>query len=368
MDTKQNLFIKSITGNISEEEEKLLKQWLNESKQNRKDYETFIAIWESISTVKPHQMPEIDKEWSSLYERLKLYENKLQTNALTPINNILTLLQKVKIKSLFIPKLKPALNLALIIFFMIICLIFLNKENSNSKLTSQSNLKTIITKNKEHKNFVLPDGSKVFLNGASSVKFYKKFNEVVRQINLTGEAYFSVVKDHRPFVVITNNAKVTVLGTKFDVWARNEKTRVVVKEGKVALSSKKDNGKKVDLSSGQLSYISKDMEPVQPTKVNADNFLGWMNGKLVFNHTPLKEILNELEIFYDVKLNVENNNIANYTLSGTFELSNTSDIASKGYGNYNIDSILSMICLSLQLDYEKKQGEYFIKQRNNIIK
>jgi transmembrane sensor len=86
---------------------------------------------------------------------------------------------------------------------------------------------------------VLPDGSQVYLNRNSSVSYDKSFDP--RNINLKGEAYFSVVPGENPFIVNTSLGEVKVLGTEFDVKAEAEELEVEVEEGVVNLKTKHDN-------------------------------------------------------------------------------------------------------------------------------
>lgn len=341
--------IKSITKNINDEEEQLLKNWLSDSDKNRKEYEKISTLWEITLPKEIPQMPQIDEEWEALYNRIILYNNESSKEKSSKKYFKIRLIPQPETHYplVGIPKFKPALSAAMLILLILIGIIFLNRNTNHQ-------IKTLTTSSKERKHLTLSDGSTVYLNSNSSIKYLENFKENIREVNLIGEAYFSVVKNYRPFVVVTNNAKITVLGTKFDVWARNEKTRVIVKEGKVTLSSKKSESKKINLLSGQTSFVSKDMEPAPPTNVDTDNMLAWINGKLIFNHTPLIEVIEELERCFNTKLILENSIDKNKTLTGTIDL----------FENYDIDSVLSMICLTFQLEYEKKGNEYIIKQRN----
>jgi ferric-dicitrate binding protein FerR (iron transport regulator) len=130
------------------------------------------------------------------------------------------------------------------------------------------------------------------------------------------------------------------LGTKFNVRSRDGKTQVYVKDGKVNLAQQNLNRAGVVLSKGELSTVVKNEMPASPVDVDPDPQLGWLEGKLVFNHTPLPEIIEEMERFYDVKILLQDNSLKSYSLTGSFKSS-------------IIENVLSMICLALDLTYIK---------------
>ena len=108
-------------------------------------------------------------------------------------------------------------------------------------------MREVIIKNKELKEITLSDGTKVKLDAGSSIKFPDKFEDDKREVFLNGEAYFKVTSDlQTPFIVHTNQAEITVLGTKFNVraWDQTHKVAVVVVDGKVSLRPEGVNNNK----------------------------------------------------------------------------------------------------------------------------
>jgi ferric-dicitrate binding protein FerR (iron transport regulator) len=207
----------------------------------------------------------------------------------------------------------------------------------------------IISSERENRILQLPDGSTVLLNSLSRLEYLVPFNEKAREIKLTGEGYFSVIHEKRPFIITTDNARISVLGTKFDVKSSDEKTSVVVREGHVKLSQSRGNLKEVDLLSGQKSIVIKNQDPGTPVNVNSDYLLEWMNGKFVYDRTPLYEIIDDLQRYYNVKISFSDNKIKPLTLTGAFNKD-------------NLENILSAICIANGLNYRKVNGEYLIIQ------
>jgi transmembrane sensor len=340
----QKLCIKEITGNITEREKHLLQDWLAKSDENISEFEKLKDIWAIPGREELPDTIDINMEWTKLNKKLQLLDrdNSIESSFFKKLSSV---------QDFFIPKLKPILAGIFVLFISILGIYIFDKK------VPEPQLNIITSSNNEYKNIELPDGSTVYLNSGSSIEYLsqsgdskKIFNNGKRNVSLKGEAFFSVTRDNSPFIITTANAKITVLGTKFDVLARNENTRVVVKEGKVNFSQK-INSKGINLLKDQLSCINKDSEPSKPKVVDPGYFLSWMHGNLVFYRTPLSEITSDLERRYNVNISLGDDSLKNYTLTGSFK-------------NSNADSSLSMICLALGLDFEKQNNRYIIKEKD----
>lgn len=151
-------------------------------------------------------------------------------------------------------------------------------------------------------NLTLPDGSKVILNSGSSLTYPLRFDDSVRMVKLSGEAYFEVAKDKKhPFKVENDGQILTVLGTHFNIKSYpNEVTETTLLEGKVALSSNLTNAK-ITLSPGQQSKFDKNR--FETKNVNAEEAIAWSRNLFVFNHMTLGQIFKVLERYYNVEIN-----------------------------------------------------------------
>lgn len=343
MDIQQfrKLCEKAVTGNINNNEEGLLNKHLAESQEFRTEYENIKIIWAKTSPAEISQVTDVEIEWNKLNNRIVSAKSQSYSKD--------SIFSKIYsgVSSLFSPKIKPAFSLVLIMLLLVTGIYIFRKE-----APEPLQYKIISTLYKETRQVQLPDGSIIYLNSGSSIKYPEKFDDNAREVSLKGEAFFSVTKGKGHFTVITDNARTTVLGTKFNVRSRDEKTEVFVKEGRVNLAPKTISTSSVILTEGQLSRIVKNELPSKPTKANAEYFTGWMNGELAFNQTRLEEIAEELERTYNTKIYFENGNIKTHTLTGTFK-------------NDNLDNVLTMICLTLELDFEKQQNGYLIKSKIN---
>lgn len=337
-----NLCVNAVSGNINEKDKRILDDWVSESPENRIEFEKIKDIWAKTGPEDFPVLPDPSDAWHELDARIKEFNSVKKNNTAAPL----------PAASGFF-RLKPVLSAALVILFFL-SIVFLWKLEMGGP-----NLKSMITGNKERKQISLSDGTGILLNSASRIQYPQEFDEQQRKIILSGEAFFSVAKDNRPFLILTDNAEIKVLGTKFNVRSRNGKTRVFVKDGKVNLAQN-SGSKGVVLSKGQVSSINKEEAPAAPVSADPDLQLGWIEGRIVFNQTPLPEIADEIERHYDVKVFLDEKSLESYSLTGSFK-------------NGSIDSVLEMICLALDLDYSRQPSagiddkeQFVIKQKSAI--
>lgn len=180
--------------------------------------------------------------------------------------------------------------------------------------TSQN---TISTPRGGQYTLTLPDGTKVWLNAASSLKFPTAFSKVnERKVALSGEAYFEVAKLKIPFIVTTDQQKVEVLGTHFDINAYPDEphTRTTLLEGSIRVSSLK-TGHEVTLSPGEASILKPAGLSVQ--KADMERNTDWKNGVFIFKNESLEEIMRKLARWYDVEVVYEPGAPRQETFSGS---------------------------------------------------
>lgn len=147
---------------------------------------------------------------------------------------------------------------------------------------------------------ILADGSKVWLNSASTLKFPTKFSAAERLVELSGEGYFEVAKDReRRFRVKSASAEVEVLGTHFNVSAYPDEaiTRTTLLEGSVKVS---DHNKSLLIKPGQQARITKGAPGIALSEVDTDEAVAWKDGYFVFSDTDIHTIMRHLSRWYDV--------------------------------------------------------------------
>ncbi|MEI7527189.1 MAG: FecR domain-containing protein [Mariniphaga sp.] len=164
--------------------------------------------------------------------------------------------------------------------------------------------------------FKLPDGSEVWLNSGSAITFPHQYG-AVRNVELTGEGYFHVVKDGKPFIVKTGYGNVEVKGTSFDVKAyENENFVTTLVEGSVKVSDR--TNQIATLEPGQQSIITSENK-FTTRVVNTDLTTSWREGKLIFIKEPFANVVKELERWYNVKIELQGERLKKLGYTGTIE-------------------------------------------------
>lgn len=146
---------------------------------------------------------------------------------------------------------------------------------------------------------ILPDGTRVWLNAATELKYPVAFHAKERRVYLKGEAYFEVAPDkNRPFYVETEEVKIRVLGTVFDVNTHYTRgVRTVLVEGAVALEW--GDQKEIRMKPGELADFDRTTTEVTLKEVDVTSYISWKEGYFVFEDEPLEEIMHTLSLWYD---------------------------------------------------------------------
>jgi transmembrane sensor len=147
---------------------------------------------------------------------------------------------------------------------------------------------------------VLEDGTKVWLNAASSIRFPVVFVGKQRIVEITGEAYFEVAKNkQKPFQVMCNGAMIEVLGTHFNVnaYADEESMNTTLLEGSVKVV--KGSNQKI-IKPGEQAQVHIDGSVRSTTSINMDEVVAWKNNSFLFDNTDVKKLMRQLSRWYDV--------------------------------------------------------------------
>lgn len=177
---------------------------------------------------------------------------------------------------------------------------FVLKETETKKTALSYN--TISTPNGGKYNVILSDGTKVYLNASSSLKFPNSFNGNQRNVTLTGEAFFEVAKNKaKPFIVNASNMEVKVLGTHFNVMAYSDEKSIqtTLVEGAVELKSKNT---KALLKPGEQGSFSDQDNSINVANVDVSVVTAWKDGYFVFDNSSLPELMRQLARWYDLKI------------------------------------------------------------------
>jgi len=191
---------------------------------------------------------------------------------------------------------------------------------------------TINTPNGGQYQLVLADGTRVWLNAASSLKFPTEFNGNNRTVELTGEAYFEVAKDkHKPFNVKTANQTVQVLGTHFNVNSYTDEAvvKTTLLEGSVKVYSATAS---VLINPGQQALLSNNQLLVNKDP-DVNEVIAWKNGMFQFNEADIQTIMRQIARWYDIDVEFKGK-IPDYTYHGKISR------------NSNVSQVLKILELS----------------------
>jgi ferric-dicitrate binding protein FerR (iron transport regulator) len=190
-------------------------------------------------------------------------------------------------------------------------------------------------------NLLLADGTKVWLNAASSLTYFTANTGRVREVTITGEGYFEVVKNAaRPFIVKKGATSVTVLGTHFNVNAYDdeENMKVTLLEGRVKVVNGQwpmVNGKTAILKPGEQAVLKANSPFTIDHSPDLQQVIAWKNGWFSFNDADVPALMRQLARWYDIKVEYEGN-IPAQTFSGDINRSLTLNQVMKGVAKTGI--------------------------------
>ena len=203
---------------------------------------------------------------------------------------------------------------------------------------------------------ILPDGSLVVLNAASTLKYPLHFDEKLRKVSFTGEAYFEIAKlvdkqkKRIPFYVYSNNQIVEVLGTHFNInsYDNEEYSKTTLLEGSVKITNEKSTAIAKILKPGQQAVIKRGDVQTKILIADEAQALAWKDGYFLFKNTNIKDVVNELERWYNVDIQYDD----------AMEFENITGYISR---NVKISSVLKMLQLSGIVNYEISGSKIIIK-------
>ena len=165
---------------------------------------------------------------------------------------------------------------------------------------------TLLTAEGNVGEFTLPDGTHVWLNGKSRLRFPAEFSDRSREVTLSGEAFFEVMKDSlRPFRVAMSDLKIEVLGTSFDAigYAAGSHEQIILKTGSVRVLGG-NTAAPITLRPDEKLSFDRYSKTIAVEHVDARNYCRWFESRLVFDNTPLADIVTNLERRYNVEISV----------------------------------------------------------------
>lgn len=222
-----------------------------------------------------------------------------------------------------------------------------NDQEWVDKVTSQTQKGT----------FTLPDGSTVFLNTNSRIRFPMSFSDDKREVILEGEGFFDVVKNKKkPFEVISNGVLTRVLGTSFNINAANEGlVEVVVASGKVGVTNDLTEGANLNLiAPNQKATVNRFNEKVHVEEIDIDEELAWKAEKMSFDFVPFEEVITTIGSMYHIQIEIQGDVDESCTIRST-------------YSNKSLYSILYGLKNIVDFEWEKVDDRKIIINYKSCI-
>ncbi len=224
---------------------------------------------------------------------------------------------------------------------------------SNAGFFTQNNWVVVSTDAGQQSKITLPDGTEVWLNAATEVKYCA--TQDYRRVKLSGEAYFEV--EHAPdfpFVVETEDVSISVLGTKFSVshYPDSKITDASLLTGKITASALGSN-EDIEITPGQKIVYNSDIEEFTRSALRGKNHVAWRYGVLIFDNESFDELIQKLERYYAVKFIYETKDFSNVHYTGTLD-------------NLSIEKVLEFINLTIPVAYEIDNKTIQLRFSENI--
>ena len=313
------LIMDHLTGALSDNKQGQLDEWRSASDENEELFVWMQKMWKTLCLSDYDETFNKERAYRLFCERVEAENAK--RNHITKRNHPAFILPDAhKIKRLRRIALYSAFSLLLIVsvgYFAYRYVIFPSTQEQTILLLE------VDAPSGSKKHFSLEDGSKVWLNAGSRLQYDSEYGRTNRALSLFGEAYFEVAKNEQfPFIVNVEGIKIKVLGTHFNVnaYSENNGVSVALLEGSVEMITKKDA---TMLLPGNMARYDNATGKITAATNAGNNALAWMDNRLVFNGETFEQIICMLERTYNVKVNIQNEQIKKRCFAGDFSNNET---------------------------------------------
>jgi ferric-dicitrate binding protein FerR (iron transport regulator) len=332
--TRDSLIVKYYQGTLSREENQHLLEWVNLNAENRQLFEDTQKVWQKSRNPAAEIDFDTEQEWIKLSNHIQPspFQKKAEKDGPHIVKHLNPWLWR---------SIAAAITLLLVAF-----LVVYQPWSANN----QSVFVTKSTANQVKQRHLLPDGSVVWLNENSTIRYAEKFSTSTREVYLAGEAFFEVTEDpQKPFIIHGNHTITQVVGTSFNLKTKPEEAivEVTVVSGKVRFFRENAPQKQVTLTAGMKGLYQSGLDSLYHIENTNANFRAWQDNRLIFDNSQLKEILPIVEKHYKTSIKPDNPAILNCRFTSTFEQA-------------RLEEILQAITLSLDLHYHYDGKKYIL--------
>ncbi|MBN1819520.1 MAG: FecR family protein [Prolixibacteraceae bacterium] len=304
---------------IGEADRVIIENWKNSSEKSLKDFQAFKMAWEA----------------GKILTLMKQFNADV---ALKKVESRISKSKKIKITAILY-KIAAILLLPLIIYSGYLTFSSIGKKSDSTQVATVWN--EVKTSTGMQSKFTLPDGSQVWLNSSTTLKYPLVFGDY-REVELSGEAFFDVQKkENLPFILKMNKINIEVVGTSFNVlnYSEESQTEITLKSGKIKLFSGNYSDKKeiTTMEPGQRAVYVDSLRKVFIDDVEVIKYTAWMEGKLIIDD-PMDEVVRKLNRWFNVDMILQDKSLHEYIYKATFE-------------DETLDQVLELLKLSAPIEY-----------------
>uniref|UniRef100_UPI0032167B92 FecR family protein n=1 Tax=uncultured Draconibacterium sp. TaxID=1573823 RepID=UPI0032167B92 len=307
---------------LNQEERQKVEEWKEASVENRQLFNDTFRVWEGMEHLQSMKKYNSEKALETVNRKIE--------NIKSP--NLYMLLQKVA---------------AILILPLIIATLYFATKSPVHQM-AETEWYTIKTPPGSRSEFLLPDGTKVYMNSKTSLSYPVAFNDATRDVKLKGEAYFDVAENkQQPFIVNTGKIKIEVTGTEFKAsnYPEEHLTEIVLASGNINLFQGEYSDKKEIIYSmlpGEKASFQNNENKLYLEKVDVEKYISWKEGVLMFRDDSMKEVVRRLNRWFNIDIKLTGNDLEDYVYTATFE-------------DESLTQILDLLKMSAPIDYSIKQ-------------
>ena len=306
-----DIIISKLRANLTVEDAISFENWLNVD-NNRQLFQQLQTVWENVQNKVANYEPDLEYYWKELSARISQEETiQIQSDSPQPEP------KSIPLKRLY--RIVAAASILLIVTFSGAYYLGRNNTSNQSAALSYSSL---TGKSK----VILPDGTEVWLHSNTTLSYNPNFSSNTREVNMSGEAYFSVTHDaNKPFIVHSSDASVTVYGTMFNVNAYESSQNILVSlfEGSVSMKAANND---VMLKPGQEGHYDKLYNTLDVNVGDVEFAKSWTNDKLRFQNKNLRYVCRYLSKWYATDISIDTSIADNQSYSFTLSDESLEDV------------------------------------------
>jgi ferric-dicitrate binding protein FerR (iron transport regulator) len=325
-----DLIARYFSGETTEDELRLLSEWLKAESQNEELFTEYRKTWQLVEKQRIKSAIDIDQEWKDIHTKLNTNTQKDESQS--------------KVVQLNQRKSRISSSRSFWLAAAAVVVLFISTVQLYNFFSKPSNI--TVTAQDQNMEQVLPDGSIVSLHAGSQITYPEEFSSNTRKVELKGEAYFKVTHDGtKPFIVSSGNARVEVLGTQFNV---NTKTstgamEVVLTSGKVSVYFKSHPKQNILLDPGEKAVLRTEQNLISKSANTDANYMAWKTKVLVFDNEKLAQVVNTLQNVYQKSVKLVDPTLSECRVTASFD-------------GQSLESVIEVIKETLDLQV-KQNGE-----------